>query len=163
VNSENDLPHQQETLQQPHLMKKKSNRSWIGFSILLLIFNFPFVAVSIAALISELRFWHGLRYMISGVIQSMISWCFYVIPLVVVDSITFRSYIKKQSPPWKVFFILLLAINVIFFTLAGWELNQTAGGVSGFVIIPLAYFLVILDLLTILLFLISTKSVSGKD
>ena len=101
--------------------------------------------------------------MISGVIQSMTSWYFYVIPLVIVDSITFRSYIEKQPPPWKVFFILLLAINVIFFTLAGWELNQTAGGVAGFAIIPIAYFLAILDLLTILLFLISIKPTSGQD
>lgn len=143
--SDTNLSNQADTLQQAPPTQKKPTSHWRTFSVLLIILNFPFVAGLIAGLISELQFWQGLEYMISGFIQSMRSWYFYVVPLAIVDSVAVMSYIKKQPPPWIILFILLLTINVMFFLYLRWGLSQSGGGVGGLFVIASVLTLLLID------------------
>jgi hypothetical protein len=129
--SDTDLPHQPEILQQSPLMKRKSNRSWISFSILLIIINLLFI------------------------------WLFpfiFLLPFAIIDFIAVIYFIRKKPPPWIIFLILLFALNVIFFSLAGWALKQTSGGVAVIVIIPAALILLLIDLIAIYIHLHSIRA-----
>ena len=104
------------------IIKKKSNHSWISFSILLIIVNLLFGLIDLFT---------------------------FLLPLAIIDFIAVRSYIKKRSPPWKAFLISLLALNVIFFLTAGWTYSQTAGGVAGFFLLPFELILLLIDSIAI--------------
>jgi hypothetical protein len=82
VNSENEEFHK----------KKKGNRSWTNFSILLIIINLLFVWL-----------YHFI----------------FLLPLAIIDFISAIYFIRKKLPSWKTFLISLFALNVIFFSLAG--------------------------------------------
>ena len=73
-----------------------------------------------------------------------------LIPLAIVDIIAIRSHSKRQSPPWKALIILLLFINVIYFSLASWGLGQSGGGAAAPVITVVALILLLIDSLAIL-------------
>src|SRR2546425_2957952 len=51
----------------------------------------------------------------------------FLLPFAIIDFIAVSSYVKKRSPPWKAFLILLLGVNVIFFYIARWTLSQSEG------------------------------------
>jgi hypothetical protein len=53
----------------------------------------------------------------------------------------------KGNLSWKALFILIVAVNLIFFYYAGTALNQTAGGVSGIGILPFLFLLAVIDFL----------------
>ena len=58
----------------------------------------------------------------------------------------------KGNLSWKALFILIVAVNLIFFYYAGMALNQTAGGVSGIGIIPFLFLLALIDFLAVLFY-----------
>ena len=102
--------------------KKKNNTTWTGFSIPLILLNL-------------------LLFLVNPLI--------FLLPLAPIDCIAVFSFWKKQSPPWIVFMLSLLAVNIIFFYFAGLTLNQTAGGVAGFFVLPIALVLLLIDSLAI--------------
>src|SRR5215211_5250869 len=66
----------------------------------------------------------------------------------------------QQQPPrsfkpviWKLIFIPLVAVNVIFFISVGMTLSQTAGGVSGFALLPVLLPLAIIDFLAVFFYI----------
>lgn len=123
MNINTDLPHQPATFQQPPLTEKKGDHSWKAFCILLVIYNLVFLWPS------PLTF---------------------LLPLAIIDFIAFSASKKNHSPPWKAFFISIFAANALFFLLAWWGLNQSAGGVAGIVIVPYGLLLLIIDCIALL-------------
>jgi cation transporter-like permease len=98
MTSNADLLHQPGTLQQPPLAKKKSNLSWIGFFIDLIIFH--------------LLFGWGVAFFGSCITTKFILGIItFFLALLVADYIAVMAYRKKQGPPWKVIFVPLLFIN----------------------------------------------------
>jgi hypothetical protein len=59
----------------------------------------------------------------------------------------------KGDLSWKALFILLVAVNLIFFYYAGMALNQTAGGVSGIGMIPFVLILMTINFLTVFFYI----------
>jgi hypothetical protein len=70
--------------------------------------------------------------------------------LAIMDYIAVSSYRKKRPPPWKIFFIPLVVVNVIFFSLASWGLSQSGGGVAAPLITVIALILLIIDSVAVL-------------
>lgn len=137
MNIDNELLPQQETLQTTTSNKEKRKNSWKAFTILLIIFNSPLVA---------------------GLITGLISVSIYTaVPLAIIDFIAVRSYIKKRGPPWILFLIILLFVNVVFFVLAGWGLSQTAGGVAAILIAIIALCLLLFDTIAIMCYIKRTR------
>jgi hypothetical protein len=124
------LQHQPDAIPQPPLKGKKKHSSWEVFSILLIIVNLLYL-------------WAF--FIFSPFILTMLVHSPLLLPLAIMDYIAVSSYRKKRSPPWKVLFIPLVAVNVIFFSLASWGLGQSGGGVAATAIILIALILLLID------------------
>lgn len=145
--SDNDFLPKQDSLSQPLPIKTKANNSWKALLILLIMFHLPLAGLLIDNLIFILRAHYGLEYMLAGLIQGIYYFPL-LLPLAIMDYFAVRSYRKKQSPPWKGFFIFLAVINVIFFSFVGWAFIQPPDGPTAIVIWFLGLCLLVFDFIT---------------
>jgi hypothetical protein len=76
----------------------------------------------------------------------------FLLALAIMDFITAIFYLRKQSPPWRVFLISLFTVTVLFFYLTG--LMTGGAGVGSFIIVPIAFTILIIDLTAILFYII---------
>jgi hypothetical protein len=153
-----DLAHQPDTFQQPSLIKKKSKLSLVGFSILLIIL-----------IILHLPFFWILDYIIPHHSQTLLLYDILMLspifsPLLIIDFIVLILF-NKRLPPWKVCFILIFIFNVLFFSEANYVMGGYMGALNGFVVLPLAALLVIIDFIALLfyLFFLTTTTMAERS
>jgi hypothetical protein len=72
-------------------------------------------------------------------------------PLLIIDFIAFTLF-HKGSPPWKTCFILLLILNILFFSEATYVMSGYMGQIYAIVVLPLVFLLVIIDLTALLFY-----------
>jgi hypothetical protein len=147
--SEIDLSQKPDTLMQPSPRKGKSNRSWISFSIYLIIINLLLAWPLIYNVIFDWLTNYRQGNLLTAIRQGIIDISF-LLPLVITDVLAVKSNMKKESPPWKIFMISLLIYNVTFFYLLNIALNQTAGTVAAVVMIPISFLILVFDTIVVL-------------
>ncbi len=143
MNANTDLPQQPDVYQNQQPLIKKSNKIlWLSFFIILIILHLPFGWI--------------LAYIFPRV--SINSFHFYLLALsplfltlMILDFIAYMLF-HKETPPWKVCFILLFIFNVLFFSEAKFAMRGPSGEMGLIVILPLALLLVIIDLIALLLY-----------
>jgi hypothetical protein len=132
--------------------RKKDNRSWISFSIFLIIINlllaWPLIYNALFDFLTNYRQGSMLTGIRQGIIDISI-----LLPLVITDILTVKSHMKKGPPPWKIFLISLLIYSITFFYLINIALNQTAGGVAAVVMVPVSFIILIFDAVVILIYM----------
>jgi hypothetical protein len=131
--------------------RKRNNLMWMGFFILLIILHLPFVwiwASILPASSINITLYFSYILMLSPLFS----------PLMILDFIVFKLF-NKESPPWKLCFILLVVFNVLFFSEAIYSISMSVymRKMIPIVIVPLTLFLLIIDLTAILFFCIKTR------
>lgn len=122
---------------------KKSNISWIGFFIDLIIYH--------------LLFGWGVAFFGSYVTTEFIlAITPFFLTLAVADYITIMAYRKRQQPPWKAIFIPLLFINAIVFgfLILGPIFSRESFyiGLGSIVVYVFIFVFLIIDLILLLLY-----------
>lgn len=129
--------------------KKRNNLLWMGFFILLTILHLPFVWI-LAYIVPHLIDISPYILMLSPIF----------LPLVIVDFISFILFIK-ESPPWKLCFILLAVCNALSFSEATNAMSGYMGAMNAIFVVPLALVLLIIDLIAVLSYIITQRH-NGK-